>query len=105
MRLKATTGNTIVDASHIAPFSQFQNDDLRNGIALCKTNHWLFEEGLISLSPDNTVLVSNVLHENHPTEWFITQYRGTRVRLPADEQFHPSREAMAWHRENIYWGE
>jgi hypothetical protein len=46
-----------------------------------------------------------VLHENHPTEWFITQYRGTRVRLPTDEQFHPHHEAMAWHRENIYWGE
>jgi putative restriction endonuclease len=105
MRLKATTGNTIVDASHIAPFSQFQNDDLRNGIALCKTHHWLFDEGLISLSKDHTVLVSNVLHENHPTEWFITQYRGMRVRLPADGRFHPHHEAMAWHRENVYWGE
>lgn len=105
LRLKTSTGNTIVDASHIAPFSRFQNDDLRNGIALCKTHHWLFDEGLISLDTDHTVLVSNVLHENHPTEWYITQYRGMKVRLPQEKQFHPHPEALEWHRENIYWGE
>jgi putative restriction endonuclease len=105
LRLKTSTGNTIVDASHIAPFNRFQNDDLRNGIALCKTHHWLFDEGLISLDADHTVLVSNVLHESHPTEWYITQYKGMKVRLPQEKQFHPHPDAIEWHRENVYWGE
>ena len=73
--------------------------------AVCKTHHWLFDEGLISLDKENAVLVSKILHETHPTEWLITQYRGIRVRTPLDDKFGPHPQALEWHRENVYWGD
>jgi putative restriction endonuclease len=39
-------GRTVVDAAHIIPWSILHNDDVQNGIALCRICHWTFGEGL-----------------------------------------------------------
>lgn len=38
-----------VDAAHILPWSQYDLDLVSNGIALCKTHHWAFDEGLLDI--------------------------------------------------------
>lgn len=43
-----TDGAAIVDAAHIESWADNQNDDLQNGLALCKNAHWMFDEGLWS---------------------------------------------------------
>jgi putative restriction endonuclease len=42
-RLTTITAGSIVDAAHIHPFSSSRNNDPRNGLALCKNAHWLFD--------------------------------------------------------------
>ena len=47
-----TDGAAIVDAAHIEPFAESQNDDIENGLALCKNAHCMFDEGLWSVRKD-----------------------------------------------------
>lgn len=41
-----------VDAAHILPWSQYDLDEVRNGLCLCKLHHWAFDEALIVLTHD-----------------------------------------------------
>ncbi len=47
-------GDPGVDSSHILPYSQYNLDDVRNGMCLCKLHHWAFDEGLIEIHFDGT---------------------------------------------------
>lgn len=42
-RLTTITAGSIVDAAHIHQFSDSRNNDPKNGLALCKNAHWLFD--------------------------------------------------------------
>lgn len=42
-------GSPGVDAAHILPYSEYDLDDVRNGLCLCKQHHWAFDEGLIHI--------------------------------------------------------
>src|SRR5260221_2651663 len=57
-RLTTISGATIVDAAHIHQFSDSRNNDSNNGLALCKNAHWLFDNGLWTLTDDYKVIVA-----------------------------------------------
>jgi len=95
-RVHATADSaSVVEAAHILPFSEFHNDDPRNGLALCKNHHWAFDAGAISIGSDYTVQVSRKLAA---ADGFAT--RDAKLMLPADANCFPAVEALAWHREN-----
>ena len=52
------TSGSIVDAAHIHRFADSRNNDPRNGVALCKNAHWLFDLGLWTLGDDYRVRVA-----------------------------------------------
>ena len=41
--IRTASGASITDAAHIIPFSVSYNDDVRNGLSLCKSHHWAFD--------------------------------------------------------------
>jgi putative restriction endonuclease len=47
-----------VDAAHIHQFADSRNNDPRNGLALSKNAHWLFDNGLRALTDDFKVIVA-----------------------------------------------
>jgi len=57
-RLTTITAGSIVDAAHIHQFADSRNNDPRNGLALSKNAHWLFDHGLWTISNDYTVIVA-----------------------------------------------
>ena len=57
-RILTVSSSSIIDAAHIHQFSDSRNNDVRNGIALCKNAHWLFDNGLWTIADDFTVLVA-----------------------------------------------
>jgi putative restriction endonuclease len=57
-RLTTITGGSIVDAAHIHQFADSRNNDPRNGLALTKNAHWLFDNGLWTLTDDYHVVVA-----------------------------------------------
>lgn len=104
-RLLTVSAGAIVDAAHIHQFAKSKNDDPRNGIALCKNAHWLFDNGLWSIDDDYTVLIAQGrFAEDSPDQRGLAHYKGLRVRLPSDTRLWPARTHLAWHRKNKFLG-
>ena len=103
--LTTIDGATIVDAAHIHDFADSRNNEPANGLALCKNAHWLFDNGLWSLSDNFEVLVARDFFEERPSDYpLLTQYEGRRIRLPKNEAHWPGRGFVGWHRENVFLG-
>ena len=102
-RLTTIAGTSIVDAAHIHQFSDSRNNDLRNGLALCKNAHWLFDKGLWTISPDYRVIVAtDRFAEDSPDQKGLRQYHGEKIRLPGDVDLWPSPIHLAWHQKHRF---
>ena len=84
-----------IQAAHILPFTEFHNDDTRNGIALCSLHHWAFDSQLLAVSPIYRVKVSNSIDDEQP-ERVLSQYMRSKVLLPEQERYWPAQEALEW---------
>lgn len=79
----AEDGTTILDAAHIRSFSQGGPCLVRNGLALSKTAHWLFDRGFWSLSDDLHILVKQrSFHESGDMGLLLKPKDGKRIRVP-----------------------
>ena len=92
-------GGTIVDSAHIEPFAESQNDDIENGLALCKNAHWMFDEGLWSVRGDErVVLAPQRFTENGPEGLRLQPYAGRLLQFAAGVSLRPNAEYFARHR-------
>jgi putative restriction endonuclease len=104
-RLTTLTGKSIVDAAHIHQFADSGNNDVRNGLALCKNAHWLFDNGLWTLGDDYRVQVARGAFVEAGAEPLrLTAYHGARIRLPEERGLWPDPVHLAWHRKRKYQG-
>lgn len=101
MRIVATANIQMVEACHIVPFSQSHDDTIGNGMALTPTLHTAFDRGLISISADYRVLVSDAFHEQ-PGEYGLRRFEGRELLLPNDRSYWPGQGNLGWHRGR--WG-
>jgi putative restriction endonuclease len=103
--LMTVSSGSIVDAAHIHQFSDSRNNDVRNGIALCKNAHWLFDNGLWTIADDYTVRVAcGAFAEHSPDQISLSDYHGQRIRLPVDLALSPDPARLAWHRKRRFRG-
>jgi putative restriction endonuclease len=106
-RLITVDTGSIVDAAHIHQFAESGNNDIRNGLGLSKNAHWLFDNGLWSLTNDYQVMVAaghfdeENLGQNAP---LLASYDGQRIHLPADQSLWPHPDHLDWHRRNRFRG-
>jgi putative restriction endonuclease len=98
IRIITSEGHTAVDAAHIIPWSISKNDDIRNGMALCKLCHWVFDEGIIGVSDSYSVITSSQINltKNFPG-LFIT-LAGRAIIPPDDRDLWPAKRNLSWHR-------
>lgn len=102
-RLTTISAGSIVDAAHIHQFSNSRNNDPGNGLALCKNAHWLFDNGLWTLSDDYRVLVAvDRFSEDGPDQKSLASYHGQRIHLPGDTKLYPSPIHLGWHRKHKF---
>ena len=71
------------------------------GLSLCKSHHWAFDAGLITISEDHQVLVSPRITEQGPTALMLTGIHDRDIWLPAEPKHRPAPEALSWHREQV----
>ena len=102
MQLSSTFGHSFVDACHIVPFSQTHDDKVTNGIALCPNLHRAFDRGLVSISADYTIMVSNHVIEKEAHAYTLKGLAGRKILLPNKRIHFPEVEAVAWHREHVF---
>ena len=101
-RILTMDGKSATEAAHIIPFRDTKDDNIRNGISLCKLHHWAFDEGLISFSKTHKIMVSELIFEEGPTEWMLTELSNKPILLPKHKLLRPSPEALKWHRERTF---
>lgn len=102
IRIITADGHTIVEAAHIIPFSVSGNDDPRNGLCLCRSCHWNFDEGLLSVSAEYEVLTSPQLNAFDNLPSYILPLKGRGIIHPVDERFMPAKESLEWHRRKVF---
>lgn len=100
-RLVTVGSGSIVDAAHIHQFADSRNNHPRNGIALCKNAHWMFDEGLWSLDDDYRVLIeAKRFDESGLDALLLATKANTRIFLPDDRNYWPDKAHLAWHRKH-----
>jgi putative restriction endonuclease len=102
-RLTTISGKSIVDAAHIHDFSNSRNNDPRNGLALSKNAHWLFDNGMWTLTDDYRVLtIEGQFDEAGAPEHLLRGYHGKQILLPTDQALWPNPVHVAWHRSKCF---
>jgi putative restriction endonuclease len=94
-------GRSEVDAAHIRPVGDGHNgpDALRNGLALSKTVHWMFDRGFVTLDSDYKILIK----ESHvPREVRGLFVSDLKALLPDDPTFRPHPDYVAYHRKEFF---
>jgi putative restriction endonuclease len=106
-RLTTIDGGSIVDAAHIHQFSSSRNNDPKNGLALSKNAHWLFDNGLWALRDDFRVIVAREAINEHAGDAGskgLADYAGTTIHLPDDRSVWPDPRYLEWHRRHRFKG-
>ena len=100
------SGITLVEAAHIHQFSKSRNDDVSNGMALCRNHHWSFDQGLWTLNANYQVIVAmDDFTEVAPNELLLRAYHSQRVDLSRLSLNHrPSQDHLDWHRKQRFIG-
>ena len=88
-------------ASHIVPKNKSGTDDPRNGMSLCRTHHWAFDNGLFSLSDNYLLIVSPILDKADTREFRLSEFSNHSISFPESELLYPHPSALSWHRHNI----
>ena len=103
-RLLTIDSGSIIDAAHIHQFAESRNNNIRNGIALCKNAHWLFDNGLWTIADDYTVIVA-LAHftEDSPTRSGYPIIMGRGLGYPVIP-LSPDSVHLDWHRTKKFLG-
>jgi putative restriction endonuclease len=104
VKMLLPSGSTLVEAAHIHQFSQSRNDDIKNGMALCRNHHWAFDQGLWTLGSDFDVIVATkAFTEVAPNQLSLSEYHARRVDLSRlAVEHHPDQEHLEWHRKHKF---
>lgn len=98
VRIITPEQHTAVDAAHIVPWSRTQNDDIRNGMALCKLCHWAFDKGMMGVSTNYNVLTSRQIMADPNVPGFLLTLNGRAMIPPQDQDLWPAPQYLSEHR-------
>lgn len=101
LRVLLPTGEAMVEAAHIHPFSIAADDDPRNGLALTPDMHWAMDRNLIAPGPDYKWHVSELLDPRVPDNSRFVSLDGVALLLPKEGRMHPRLEALEWRLERL----
>lgn len=90
-------GKILVEGAHIIPWSISSNDDPRNGLSLCPTHHWMFDNFMFTVRADYSIKTSKWLKSDKIQLNNLKLLENTELKLPIDSEFHPAIEALDFH--------
>jgi putative restriction endonuclease len=101
----AVTGERVVpvlDAAHIQPYLGPASNHVQNGLLLRTDLHRLYDQGLVGVTPDYSMRVSERIHEEWDNGREYYALEGREVRPARAAALRASREALAWHMEAVF---
>lgn len=101
------SGITLVEAAHIHQFAQSKNDDIANGMALCRNHHWAFDQGLWSIGTNFEIVVAcDKFTEQAPNQTGLMSYQSKQLDFSWLQPEHrPSQKNLDWHRRHKFMGQ
>jgi putative restriction endonuclease len=91
-------GRCEIEAAHIKPVSADGPDSPRNGIALSRTIHWMFDKHFLSISEKNEILVAKRFV---PEQIRRLLNPDGRARIPSAPAWQPHPVFIRYHREQF----
>ena len=91
----------VLQAAHIQPYTNERSNHITNGICLRADLHKLFDEGLITISDDYSIVASTRLTKVSKA---YGNLHGREIRLPKNINDRPSILALRYHHSNIFIG-
>jgi len=95
-RIILPSGEALVEAAHIHPFSVAGDDDPRNGLALTPDMHWALDKNIICPGPDKKWHVSKSIDRRIPDLKIFTDLEGLPLILPKESVYEPKIESLEW---------
>ncbi len=106
IKILLPSGITLVEAAHIHQFAQSKNDDITNGMALCRNHHWAFDQGLWSIDTNFVVVARDKFAEQAPNQTGLMTYQSKQLDFSWLRPEHrPSQKNLDWHRQHKFIGQ
>ena len=93
-----------LEAAHIRPFAQEGPHIVSNGLLLRADLHRLFEQGYVSIGPDNRLDVSQRLRADYNNGKTYYPLSGKLITVLSIVTERPDPELLRWHREKMFHG-
>lgn len=86
----------VLEAAHIQEYINKSSNHMQNGLLLRADVHKLFDNGLITITPDYKIKVSEELPQTYK------KYNGEKIHLPDNLDNYPSKDALEWHNKALF---
>jgi putative restriction endonuclease len=106
-RACAVTGEhslPVLEAAHIKPFARGGEHAVANGLSLRTDIHRLFDRGYVAVDEDAKFVVGRRLKADFANGKSYYGLHGRVLELPREAGRRPSKDALAWHREQVFLG-
>ena len=91
-----------LEAAHIKWHQYGGPDTENNGLTLCATHHKLLDSGVLTLSEDYRIVLSDSIYDPDPENSFIKEHQKREIRLPRNRNHFPSINYIRWHRKEVF---
>ena len=96
LRFPMLDGTSLLEAAHIKPFSESQDDRTVNGMALEPTFHRAMDQYLIAPGPDLIWHVSSALDERINGHQELAMLDGKNILIPSEKKNWPDESMLEW---------
>jgi hypothetical protein len=90
------------DGAHIIGKNVRGTDDPRNGVALSRSAHWAFDQGIFTISDQYEVMVNPKISDASVSKFPAIEVDRKKILLPSDRHCWPHPDALAWHKEEVF---
>jgi putative restriction endonuclease len=94
----------VIEASHIKPFSQGGQHEVRNGLPLRRDLHRLFDLGFVTVRPGGSFAVSRMLGDEWANGRAYYELEGRQITTPARPEQRPDPQLLEWHGDVVFRG-
>jgi putative restriction endonuclease len=99
-------GNTPValEAAHIQWFNRGGPDIESNGLALCSLHHTLLDRGVLAISHEHKIVVSEKANGHDGFQEWVLNFDGKALLKPRNSLYLPKVEFTDWHIREVFQG-
>ena len=91
-----------VEAAHVKSHKHHGPDRVDNGLCMCALHHEAFDLGVLGLTPDHRVLVSDWLKGGESVDEYFRRYQRERLRGPVVGAASVAAAHIEWHYLNVF---